>query len=302
MTLATNPEFSLDGELGEIGLADLLSMWRESDLCFGLKLVGANPHEPGLIGALRGTWGQHLIDAEAAGCTQAHQLLNIIFRDTLPSLSESGMIARPVVIETDIHTSGNVSIRIRCFGFSDYLISAIRKTFPEALKKGVWIRGFRFGVIVKDTTISRLESLPVPARRSPTQQLSLHFRSPYVTGKKHCSPDAITLLESLLRRVSGLCRWHGFKLAPDNDFIQTLSTLNIDMSKIVLQSWLRHSNRHNMRQPIVMIGFTGNLVISDPCKKTIQLVTLGAQCHAGARTAFGLGRYDIDFTQENLHS
>ena len=97
--------------------------------------MGANPHEQGLIVALRGRWGQHLIEAEAAGCTQAHHLLNIIFRDTLPILTEGRLIARPVVIETDIHTSGNVSIRIRCFGFGDHLISAIRKTFPEALKK-----------------------------------------------------------------------------------------------------------------------------------------------------------------------
>lgn len=289
----TDSNLPLDGALGELTLSEFMTLWRETDLIIPLKLVGANPYEPGFIGAVRGTWGQYLLDEEAKGCDRAHHLLNIVFRQRLPALPQGGMIARPIVFETDVLNTANLIIRVRFFGFGDSLVNAVAESLPAALARGVWIRGHRFRVQVQELSLSRVEGLEWEAALPPNDLLTVHFDSPYVTGAHHSSPNPVALLDSLTRRVCGLCRWHGFELITDPNWKKEIHDASIDASALTLQSWLRHTNRNETRRSIVMIGFSGRLVLSNPPDKLVQLIVFGARCHAGARTSFGLGRYHM---------
>lgn len=108
--------------------------------------------------------------------------------------------------------------------------------------------------------------------------------------------NARTFLIALARRWQLLADIHLGSQAPQLDF----TTLDSAAQKIQLEpqsmrwlDWTRYSSRQ--KQSMTLGGLTGKLLISGDLAPFQQLLHIGQWLHVGKETAFGLGRYQLEW-------
>lgn len=99
-------------------------------------------------------------------------------------------------------------------------------------------------------------------------------------------------LMSLVRRYYLLQEFHGENYQPPNfsELAENAHAVRCE-NKLKWCSWDRYSNRQ--QQKMTMGGVIGELSLSGELKPFLALLHLGQWFHAGNKTSFGMGLYDI---------
>ena len=195
----------------------------------------------------------------------------------------------PFVIEADA-LDNDLWITVRLFGAAgDYLGEV-----ADAL-----VRGLRAGL----SGIGRLEpsrrimvaqeGVAVPVMRGMAE---LSFVTPVLirnTEKgNHVEPRA--LLKGLVDRIDGLARWSALQLSDEAraETLAAISALDGTWEQAEVVPWRRGAMRQGKVLP--MGGAIGRVVYRGDLATVAPLLALGEICFAGARAAFGQGRFRLE--------
>jgi hypothetical protein len=138
-----------------------------------------------------------------------------------------------------------------------------------------------------------------PAEEVAGSVLRLHFVTPTrirVEGDLQAGLSFELLVRNLLRRVSLLAAVHG--CAPLRlDFrglIERARQVETVKSRLSWWDWERYSNRQQTKMKLG--GFVGEIEYAgDAIVEYLPLLVAGETLHVGGSTAFGLGKYEVDW-------
>ncbi len=103
------------------------------------------------------------------------------------------------------------------------------------------------------------------------------------------------LMRSLLRRLSLLCYFHCEQNVDINakELVEKAMQVKTKNSSLKWLDWERYSNRQQERMKLG--GVVGEITFEGELSPFLSILKAGEIIHAGKNTAFGLGKYEIDF-------
>jgi len=289
-----NPPVSLD-------FAELPEHWRRTQLIFTCPRPKGLEEGPWLPVAVRGAWGRRLL-AQAVrenGRRAAPDpfgrasALQVFFRQH--AMVKRGLaVPKPYVIGVEAGAR-TLTIVLTLFGFAGFWRKQAGDAMASALAGGLPLRERgRMRVVFRllDVAWGRSESVPVPdALGDP---LLVRLRTPLclrASGAIENNLDDFVM--SLVNRLSGLARWQGVRIETDWSRWRELSKqLHIAVSEHGVYASTRFSSAQPGR-PIPHVGILGAFTLRGPLAPLMPLLILGETAHAGARTAFGFGAYEV---------
>ncbi len=293
----------LDSPGIEVDLPTLAARWYRQTARWRLPGLAPLAVDPGLVGRIRGAFGQRLTRSASAAalagqpCTfEPPSAFEVLWRKQ-GRIGAGYEHAAPFVIGVSPH-AGALDIELTVFGFASEWMPAILETMTAALLHDVdWAGNTRLfvpAIRVEGRNLVTLPSLDHEAEGSSS--LMLEMLSPLViTGVDPRSKPA-SLVIGLVRRVEALARWQDTALSVEvsDALCGQARELTYDFDEFHEVRWRRGSQRQDKWIP--MRGYFGNLLISGaPMRRGDfeRLFALGEICHIGADIAFGCGRYRI---------
>ncbi len=199
-------------------------------------------------------------------------------------------LPKPYVIFTE-RDAGDLLVSLRVFGRANIWFAAAIEGVCAGMRDILpWQKAARMAApAITDRRISRSVGIgPAPARGT---SLTIEFLSPVdVSGVR--GPLGRSLVSRMLRRASGMARWHGLALAPDTTRRLTacLDALDFNESGLVAGRYLspnRHAQKraHETRE--------GLLRIHGDLSPLLPLLAIAERCHVGRAAVEGLGRFRL---------
>lgn len=254
-----------------------------------------------LAGKVRGAWGDELKRGASAQALAGEPCpwwppcaLDVFFRSQ--GKPAGGLeIAKPYVLRVDYPPEdGVVDIELALFGLAGDYATAAAASLAAALQHNLrWALGRAPGCEVAALEIAMA---PAPDPGEGEFKACLHFVTPLNQRSGHESVlNPASLLTGLANRLSGLARWHGLELAADFQGLKRVAqSLQWEVSEGEHPHWLRQSRKQGGRF-IPMEGFLGDLWLRGDLITLAPLLALGQRCHAGGRSALGMGQYVLEW-------
>ncbi|GAB6183880.1 CRISPR system precrRNA processing endoribonuclease RAMP protein Cas6 [Thermodesulfovibrio hydrogeniphilus] len=103
------------------------------------------------------------------------------------------------------------------------------------------------------------------------------------------------LMRNLLRRLSLLCYFHCEQNVDINakELVEKAMQVKTKNSSLRWLDWERYSNRQQERMKLG--GVVGEIVFEGKLSSFLPILKAGEIVHAGKNTAFGLGRYEVEY-------
>jgi hypothetical protein len=129
-------------------------------------------------------------------------------------------------------------------------------------------------------------------------RVSIEFLTPYRvkrTQKALESPDFFLIARSLLRRLMSLSRFHcDDRISLDYKHLMELaSQVKLVENKIEWYDWGKYSPKNESKSQIG--GLFGKVTYEGPLAEFLPYLIYGQLVHIGKNTAYGLGKYHLDF-------
>ncbi len=242
----------------------------------------------GLVGRIRGAWGNAIAARAAAGDPEAAQLLSAFFGTEDHHL-------RPWMIRTS-QRNLTIELELSILGSAIVWQQLAFETLLTSLTAGVGLKH----TSAKKSGCSQLRLVNAHWRRHEafvpgdlSSEYRLALTTPlYLARKGALISDCSTFLESIARRVCGLATWFGCnvsdpaeaeKLAVTGGLLD-VSTLKPDL---VLRSSRRRSRKHHH------VGLVGDLFLSELSPIQSLLIQVGEIVGVGSEVSLGMGQYAI---------
>lgn len=282
----------------EVSLTDLAEGWHMARIVVLCERAGDLARDVATVAKIRGGLGRRLHDAASqparAGkpCPwQPPCAWDLLFNDA-GSLGPSLAIPAPFVIALD-RVGQDLAVSLTLFGIAADVAGEVAAALVESLRNGLDESGDRrrpLSPIARE--IGMAVGVPLPTHGGT---LLLDFVTPLALRQgQEIHADPASLILSLGNRVAGLALWQGARLALD------ASALKIEAERLAqLAEWSEARARHwhsgsqaqGRRMPLA--GLVGQLTLPVASEDVTTLLALGAECHAGARTTKGQGRYRL---------
>jgi hypothetical protein len=278
----------------------LPDQWRRTLLVFRCQRPPGLEEGPWLAMALRGAWGRQLLTmavAAVGGDNAADpfgraQAVEVFFR-TQAHVTRQLAVSKPFVIRV-IFGPRLLTVQLTLFGFAGFWRPQARDAMLAALAQGLPLReGGRLRVPypVVDCHWGRAETVAVP---EPAAEVLVRLRSPLcLRAALPIENNLDDFAMSLVNRLSGLARWQGVRIETDwSGWRDLAKALRIT----IVESGAYATRRFSTAQPgraMPYAGVLGAFTIAGPLAPLMPLLALGETAHAGARTAFGFGAYDL---------
>lgn len=281
-----------------LDFAALPMHWRRTLVVFTCARPAGLEDGPWLPTALRGAWGRQLLamalaqpDAPADPFNRA-RAIEALFR-TQAQVSAQLDVPKPWVIRVDTEARVLI-ITLTLFGFAGFWRKDARDAMLAALARGLPLKeGGRLRVPypILDCQWGRSETVAVP---EPPEEAVVRLRTPLcLRASGPLRNDLDDFVPSLANRLRGLARWQGVGIESDrDDWREPFRRLTIT----VLEHGAYAGRRFSSAQPgraIPHTGLLGAFRLRGPLAPLLPLLALGETAHAGARTAFGFGAYDL---------
>ncbi len=250
---------------------------------------------PALPGKIRGALGTALHDAASAEAQagvpcpwQPPCGYQVLWRKN-GELRPGYTLPAPFVIEADA-LEDDLWVTVRLFGAAGDYLGEVADALVRGLRAGLSGSGrlepSRRVMVAQD-------GVAVPAIRGMAE---LSFVTPVLirNTEKGNHVDPLALLRGLVDRVDGLARWSGLRLCESAraEALDAISTLDGDWRQAELVPWRRGALRQGKVLP--MGGAVGRVVYRGDLAPVAPLLAIGELCFAGARAAFGQGRYRLE--------
>lgn len=292
------PELTFD-------VPELLGFWRHVVVEVGCRTPkaleqGAAP-EPWLTGAIRGALGHGLLRAMAGGprreAVRAAQARTLLF-DTLAFVRPGLEVPKPVVLQVDV-AGPQAIVRLVVFGFAIAWHDVFARALLDALAGGIRLKaegGFRVQWQALDGRWTQQERISAPP--PGVERVRLDFVTPLSderpAERREAKPiEPADVVFAALERVSGMARFQGARLRTNwsawRDLSRRLVYERVELSGAgaAHRSSRQPGNAHEMR------GVRGGFDIVRPPEDLLALLALAETTHAGARGAFGFGRFRL---------
>lgn len=277
---------------------ELAKAWRIARirvLCPGHARLAENPNTPAKI---RGAWGRALAlgasDAALGGgpCNWPSPCAYDLFFNAQGSLTGRMEIPKPFVIAVDA-AGRDLLVTLSVFGVAGDWGGEAADALVRALRGGLDQGQTRTPVAVAGRDIELIDGLMPPLGE---RGLALEFLTPLALrdGQDvHANP--VSLLTGLANRVGGLARWHGVMLDLDPAALKAEAELVGGRGRWsdlrTPAPWRRGSKAQGRSN--TMEGVLGTLHLGPMSSDMAALLASGATCHAGSRTAHGMGRFRV---------
>ncbi|NTU41975.1 MAG: CRISPR system precrRNA processing endoribonuclease RAMP protein Cas6 [Nitrospirales bacterium] len=194
-------------------------------------------------------------------------------------------------------------------------------TFDEMGKRGLGSENARFsltsvesgGRAIYDGETKKLSAFDPQAisldsndaMDSTSRNIRLSFVTPtrfVINGQNTMDLDFQTLTRILLRRLSLLYYFHCGGDPSPWDFrgiIERAGEVKVSEKNLRWWDWERYSNRQETK--IKMGGFVGESAFEGDLGPFMPLLRAGEVLHVGKGTGFGLGKYEINYTDKGCH-
>lgn len=242
----------------------------------------------GLVGRIRGAWGNAIAARAKAGDSDAAQLLSAFFGTEDHHL-------RPWVIRTS-QRNLTIELELSILGSAIIWQELAFETLLTSLTAGAGLKH----TSAKESGSSQLRLVDAHWRRHEafvpgnlSSEYRLALTTPlYLARKGALISDCSTFLESIARRVCGLASWFGCnvrdptgaeKLAV-SEGLPDVSTLTPDF---VLRNSRRRSRKHHH------VGLVGDLFLSELRPIQSLLIQVGEIVGVGSEVSLGMGQYTI---------
>lgn len=278
---------------------DLPKHWRRTLLVFTCERPRGLEEGPWLSVALRGAWGRQLLAMALHGGEAAADpfgranALQVFFRSHA-RLTAGYAVPKPYLIQWDADAR-TLSVALTLFGFAGFWRREARDAMVAALSAGLPLREhgrLRVPYLLADLAWGRTESIEVEEAAADT--LLVRLRTPLCLRASAAIENNLDdFVMSLVNRLSGLARWQGVRIESDWGAWRELSKrLRIG----IVEHGAYVSTRFSSAQPgrsIPHVGILGAFTLEGPLAALTPLLMLGETAHAGARAAFGFGRYEV---------
>jgi hypothetical protein len=298
----------LDNPLQSLALTDFAERCYRHILTWRIAGMAPLAIDPGLIGRIRGAFGERLAASASATALQGEpcswsppSAFEAIWRKQGRMTVGLDHVS-PWVLRVD-PTSGDLDVSIIVFGVATEWTPAILEAMTAALRHDVDWPG-RSGLFAPRVEIKarrlREETGIAPRHDQPFSEpdrLSLTMLTPLALTGADPREKPASLIIGLLNRLEGIARWHEASLIEWADMRALKAearSIRYHWTDTELVRWTRGSNRQD--KWIAMRGLSGTLTIEadQPLSETLlMLITLGEACHFGADIAFGCGRYEV---------
>ncbi|MBX3517849.1 MAG: CRISPR system precrRNA processing endoribonuclease RAMP protein Cas6 [Rhodospirillales bacterium] len=273
--------------------------WQRTLLVFACERPRGLEDGPWLAAALRGAWGQQLLRATESEGRRATDPFgrpsarDVFFR-THAWVTSKLPVPRPFVIS--ITGDGRtMRIALTLFGFAGFWRKDARDAMAAALAHGLPLReggGQRRPWVLRDVYWGRSETVPVP--EDIPGEVVVRLTTPLcLKANGPLANDVDELVMSLVNRLSGLARWQGVRIETDwSGWREISKRLSVRWLNSVGYTMRRYSSAQPGRE-IPHAGILGRFSVEGPLQPLMPLLFLGETAHAGARTAFGFGAYEV---------
>ncbi|MFZ1416714.1 MAG: CRISPR system precrRNA processing endoribonuclease RAMP protein Cas6 [Defluviicoccus sp.] len=289
----------LEGPAVVLDFDSLPDHWQRTILVFECERPSGLEDGPWLAAALRGAWGQQLMhQAESVGERPADPFgrpsaRDVFFR-THAWVTTKLPVPRPFVI-TVAPEAKVMRIALTLFGFAGFWRKAARDAMAAALERGLPLRegGWqRRPWRLMDLYWGRSETVAMP--EEPPTELVIRLTTPLcLKASGPLANDVDELVMSLVNRLSGLARWQGVRIETDwSGWREISKQLSVRWLETRVYSLRRFSSAQPGRE-IPHAGVLGQFSVEGPLRPLMPLFFLGETAHAGARTAFGFGAYEL---------
>ena len=252
---------------------------------------------------LRGIFGHALLrNSCRCGNTQQHTpecTYSHVFEGAGPTRIAKGIDRSPRFVITPppekTHTLGDFfTLDLVVFGVNLSQLNEIKEAWQEACARGMGTPPVRCTLV----SFEQCDS-PIPLLSS---EVTLHFKTPWLIkrhGRILCPSEcnaadflwAINHRQALLNASFNL----GLPIldTPTLDALGNQLLIKKDLKKV---TWQRYSSRQTRQHPLS--GMLGRIRLSHPMSNGLAplsaLLGHGTMLHAGAKTSFGLGAYELE--------
>ena len=284
-------------------LFQLCEHWRETVLSITCQLDPC-PWELGippwvLAGKVRGAWGEELKRSASPQALAGEPCswhppcaLDVFFRSQ-GNITGGLEICKPFVLRIDYAPNQNqVKMELSLFGLAqDYATAASASLACALIHRLRWAPGRQSGCKINDL---KIETASGPMCAEAGMKARMKFISPLNQRKgNQCVVNPPSIITGMGSRLSGLARWHGLELKEDFSLIKDIAySLQWEYEVREFPKWFRRSHKQGGKE-IPMEGFLGDLWLRGDLVSLAPLLALGQRCHAGGRTALGMGRYHL---------
>jgi len=275
-----------------VGIAESFRIAQVSLSLPGAAELVANPALPGKV---RGALGTALHDAAStearAGvpCPWEPPCAYQVLWQKNGELRPGYALPSPFVIEANA-VGDDLWLTVRLFGAAGDYLGEVSDALVRGVRAGLSGAG---RLDPARRVMQAQDGVAVPAIRGMAE---LAFVTPVLirnTEKgNHVAP--LALLKGLVDRIDGLARWSGLRLgeAPKAEALDAIAALDGSWEQAEVVPWRRGAMRQGKVLP--MGGAVGRVVYRGDLRPVAPLLALGEICFAGARAAFGQGRYRIE--------
>lgn len=277
---------------------DLPRLWqvcRVRLLCPGAASLTRNPNTPATI---RGAWGRALglgaSDSALAGgpCDWPAPCAYDLFFNAQGALTSRLEIPKPFVIGLDM-AGRNLLVTLSLFGAACDWAGEAADALIRALRGGLDQGQARQAVAVAGRDIAVAQGVEPPLG---AEGLSLEFLSPLaLRDGEAVHSDPVSLLTGAANRVGGLARWHGVRLDLDPAALKAEAVAVGGLARWTdlrePAPWRRGSRAQGRGHQ--MSGVLGTLHLPPVSDDMAAILACAGTCHAGSRTAHGLGRFRL---------
>ncbi|ULB11841.1 hypothetical protein ORIO_18575 [Cereibacter azotoformans] len=208
-----------------------------------------------------------------------------LFHNAQGFLARGREIPKPFVLRADVRGKDLV-LTLRLFGRAVAWASEFQAGLVGGMRRGLeWPDTGPLALPVRMV----LRHEVAPARPSRVGALRVATITPLIQRGDDASEDMIdptSFVTGLANRLSGMAQWHGHTLVLDG---------------AALRDRIRASQPEARGRTVPLArgrktrrGFAGTLSFPDCDAAACLVLALGAECHAGADTSTGAGRYRIE--------
>lgn len=275
-----------------IGFAALRATLLRFEAQFRLPDAADHIGNPALLGRIRGALGAQLRETASLAARAGQPCpwsppcaYDQLWRgqgDVRPGFP----IPAPYVIEADAD-GADLIVTLRLFGRAGDLLGEVADAVLRGLRLGL------SGIGPLEPTDRDLRIVEGCTPILASHDIELTFLTPLLLRAENAAHiDPTAFLRSLILRCCGIGWWCDLDLTPDIDGLLAATDLIQGMwQSVETTAWTRTSSPQRRRIP--MEGWLGELHLSGSILPLADVLALGSVTHAGSRTAWGLGRYQI---------
>ncbi len=285
-------EFVLSESLIRGDAETLALLWQETTASVICRIPRGFEHGEWFGHAVRGAWGNRLLEIEKDWCGKPHGLLPSDALMGVHAKIGSNHIPPPYIFQWE-RQGDKMHVSLVLFGVANQWRDIAFEAFLLAFEKGLSIGpGSRIRPSWKILDSGWKEHNSISLKRYLPNRYAVFDTPFHPPGNKKNWEENFMI--GLFTRIKGIARWQNYRLLPDNvTFLQMLDQLKI--SEVPHSDWLsviRRSSRSSTHQFQISATY-GMIEISRIPETVSPLLDIGSRTHWGENTNMAFGKYSL---------